>query len=101
MKRLAVLLAVILAACSAPTHAAPLDPCCPTLDFVTPPHTFVDERAISRLARGIENVHGVVPVVVNSYYVNGYTQLMMRAGVRTWGALLIEDVVVSVWEVQQ
>ncbi len=100
MRRWIVLTAVILAACSAPTQAAPLEPCCPTLDTVTPPHTFVDERAISRLARSIENVHGVVPVVVKTYHVNGYTQLMLRAGARTWGALLIEDVVVSVWEVR-
>ena len=99
MRRWIVLTAVILAACSAPTQAAPLEPCCPTLDSVTPPHTFVDERAISRLARSIENVHGALPVVVKSYHMDRYTQLMLRAGARTWGALLIEDVVVSVWEV--
>lgn len=101
MRRWTVLLAVILAACSAPTQAAPLEPCCPTLDTVTPLRLFTDERAIARVSRGIQNVHGVMPVVVKTYHVNGYTQLMLRAGVRTWGALLIEDVVVAVWEVQQ
>ncbi len=100
MRRLMIIIMLALAACSAPTQAKPLDPCCPTLDTVTPPHTFVDERAISRLSRAIENVHGVVPVVVKSYHMDRYTQLMLRAGARTWGALLIDDVVVSVWEVE-
>lgn len=84
-------LALALTACTA--QAAPLEPCCPTLDHVEPAPAPVsnDRRAISRLiaANPGAALRSVRPI-------DGY-QIVDLGRV---GALLRDDTIVTVWEVR-
>lgn len=92
MRRLLITaLSLALTACAA--QAAPLEPCCPTLDHVEPAPAPVsnDRRAISRLIAANPGTALRSVRTIDRY-------LVVDLG--SVGALLRDDIVVNVWEVR-
>lgn len=92
MRRLMITaLALALTACTA--QAAPLEPCCPTLDHVEPAPAAVsnDRRAITRLIAANPGAALSSVRTIDQYQV---------VDLGSVGALLRNDTIVTVWEVR-
>ena len=91
MRLMTAALALALTACTA--QAAPLEPCCPTLDHVepAPAATSADDRAVARLSAANPGAALRSVRSIDQY------QIIDLGSV---GALLRDDIIVTVWEVQ-
>lgn len=92
MRRLMIAaLALALTACTA--QAAPLEPCCPTLDPVpvAPAATSNDRRAVARLIAANPGAALLSVRSIDQYQIVDLGRV---------GALLRDDTIVTVWEVR-
>lgn len=102
MRKMIVTALLVLGACTSPTQAAPLEPCCPGLDIVpvAPLPASNDRRALSVLLRSISQSTGVPAAVKSVQVIDAYRRVELSAGSLRYGALLRDDTVVNVWEVE-
>lgn len=102
MRKTLALALLALGACTSPTQAAPLEPCCPQLAVVTvaPLPESNDKRALTVLVRTISQYAGVPAAVDSVRVIDAYRRVELSAGSTRYGALLREDMVVNVWEVR-
>ena len=101
MRKMLITALLVLGACTSPTQAAPLEPCCPQLAIVTvaPLPESNDNRALTLLVQSISQSRGVLTAVDSVRVIDAYRQVELSAGSTRFGALLRDDTVVTVWEV--
>ena len=93
MRKMLITALLVLGACTSPTQAAPLEPCFPQLAVVTVAPAVVsnDRRAIARLIAANPDATLRSVRSIDQYQVVDLGSI---------GALLRDDPIVTVWEVQ-
>lgn len=101
MRKTLALGLILLGACTPSTQAAPLEPCCPQLAVVTvaPLPESNDRRALTVLVQTISQYAGAPAAVDSVRVIDAYRQVELSAGSARFGALLRDDTVVNLWEV--
>ena len=102
MRKTLALALLVLGACTSPTQAAPLEPCCPQLDHVpvAPLPESNDRRALTVLVQTLSQYTGFRASVDSVRVIDAYRQVELSAGRYRFGALLRDDTVVNLWEVR-
>ena len=103
MRKTLALGLLLLGACTPSTQAAPLEPCCPQLAVVTvaPLPESNDRRALTVLVQTLSQYTGFRTSVDSVRVIDAYRQVELSAGCARFGALLRDDTVVNLWEVER